>query len=124
MSSKARIARKGVSLAAMTARLPEARQRAVAARADELVAQHMALRDVRKALGRTQVQLARKLGIQQANVARVEQRSDMLISTLRDYVKALGGDLYLTVEMKDMAPIRLDGLGDLGPPQPGRRKAA
>ena len=37
----------------------------------------------------------------------------MLISTLRSYVKAVGGKLNLTVEFPDKPPVFLAGLGDL-----------
>jgi transcriptional regulator with XRE-family HTH domain len=107
---------KGVPLDAMMARLPAARRKRVEARAEELIAQHMALRDVRKAMGKTQAAVARALKIKQENVARLEARSDMLVSTLRNYIQALGGDVYLTVELKGHPPMRLEGLGDLVPP--------
>ncbi|MFC3127199.1 helix-turn-helix domain-containing protein [Pseudoroseomonas globiformis] len=106
---------KGVPLDAMMARLPAARRKRVEAKAEELIAQHMALRDVRKAMGKTQAAVARALKIKQENVARIEARSDMLVSTLRNYIQALGGDVYLTVEMEGLPPMRLEGLGDLAP---------
>jgi len=106
---------KGVPLDAMMARLPAARRKRVEAKAEELLAQHMALRDVRKAMGKTQAAVARALKIKQENVARIEARSDMLVSTLRNYIQALGGDVYLTVEMEGLPPMRLEGLGDLAP---------
>lgn len=107
----------GVSLDEMMARLPPARREEVERRAAEAIAQHAALRDVRKAMGKTQAAVAAALGIKQENVARIEARSDMLLSTLRNYVAALGGDVYLTVELKGLPPIRLEGLGDLAPPK-------
>lgn len=105
---------KGVSLDEMMNRLPPSRRTRVEEQAQALIAQHMALRDVRKAMGKTQAAVAAKLGIKQENVARIEKRGDMLLSTLRSYVQALGGDVHLTVELKGHAPVRLEGFGDLG----------
>lgn len=48
----------------------------------------------------------------QVSVAQIEKRSDFLLSTLRDYVEALGGELELVVKFKDHAPVRLAGIGE------------
>lgn len=106
---------KGVTLDEMIARMPPEDQSAVQERAAILIAQHMALRDVRKAMGKTQASVARQLGIKQENVARIEQRGDMLLSTLRGYVEALGGRVSLNVQMPGLPPVELEGLGDLTP---------
>ena len=106
---------KAVSLDAFIADLPPDTQREVERRSAALIAQHHALRDVRKAMGKTQAAVAKQLGIKQENVARIEQRGDMLLSTLRGYVRALGGDVRLVVEVKGHEPIELAGLGDLAP---------
>ncbi len=50
---------------------------------------------VRKAREQTQVELAEKLGINQASVSAIENNSDLLLSTLAKYVHALGGELQL-----------------------------
>ncbi len=114
-----------VTLDEMIARMPPEDQREVEKRAAVLIAQHMALREVRKAMGKTQATVAKALGIKQENVARIEARGDMLLSTLRGYVQALGGDVHLTVELKGLPPVRLEGLGDLAPPATRKgRKAA
>lgn len=63
----------------------------IEAHAQMLIAEEMSLRDLRKALGKTQAQLARKLKKPQATVSRLERQSDMLISTLDRVVHALGG---------------------------------
>ena len=51
-----------------------------------------ALRDARQL---TQVQMAQLLKISQGAVSKVERRTDMFISTLRNYVRAIGGDLEI-----------------------------
>jgi transcriptional regulator with XRE-family HTH domain len=70
----------------------------------------MTLRDLRRALGRTQVRLARVLGVKQETVSRLEQRSDMLLSTLRGYVEAMGGEFDLLAKFPDRPPVRLKAL--------------
>jgi transcriptional regulator with XRE-family HTH domain len=55
------------------------------------------LSSIRIAAGMTQVQLAAALGTTQGQVSRLERQSDMLLSTLRAYLSALGADASLTV---------------------------
>jgi transcriptional regulator with XRE-family HTH domain len=50
---------------------------------------------LRKARKRTQVELARKLGVNQASVSGMENNSDLLLSTLGRYVHALGGEVRI-----------------------------
>jgi hypothetical protein len=57
--------------------------------------------------------MARKLGVRQHSISRLEQRSDMLLSTLADYVRKLGGELVITAEFPDRKPVRLKGIGGL-----------
>jgi hypothetical protein len=45
--------------------------------------------------------MAEMLDIGQDSVSRLEQRSDLLLSTLRSYVNAMGGSLQLTVRFPD-----------------------
>ncbi len=103
----------GVSLDEVLARLPPDEREAVTARTAELVAREMSLRDLRKALGKTQVAMADRLGIKQENVSRIEQRSDMLLSTLNNYLRSMGGRLRLIVEFEGRPPVELTGLADM-----------
>ena len=57
---------------------------------DRIYAMNLAM--IRKAAQMTQVEVARKLGIGQGVVSRLERRSDMLLSTLYDYLTATGAD--------------------------------
>ena len=83
------------------------------ARAAELIAEELTLRDLRKALDLTQTQIAMTLGLPQGHISRLEQRSDMLLSTLASYVKAMGGDLKLVVAFPDRPPVTLTSLADV-----------
>ncbi len=105
--------------------LPAARRRQIEARAKELIAEELSLQDLRKAMGKTQVQMAKKLGVGQDAISRVEQRADMLLSTLGDYVKGMGGELSLIAEFPNRPPVRLAGLEALGQkPKPRKRTRA
>jgi hypothetical protein len=57
--------------------------------------------------------MAHVLGIGQDSVSRLEQRSDLLISTLRGYVEALGGRLSLVAEFPNQKPVVLTGIAAL-----------
>lgn len=100
------------TLAERIQRLPPARRKRVEARAKELIAEEMSLRDLRRAMNRTQVQVAKVLNVGQDTVSRYEQRSDMLLSTLQSYVEAMGGQLDLVVTFPNRRPVRLKSLGE------------
>jgi DNA-binding XRE family transcriptional regulator len=95
------------------AALPADRRGKVEARAAELIAEEMSLRELRKALGQTQAKVAADLGVGQDTVSRYEQRSDMLLSTLREYIGKMGGELVLTAQFPDRKPVRIRGFADI-----------
>ena len=102
---------------------PERRAR-VEARTAELIAEEKSLRDLRHARQLTQEHMAKKLGVRQHSISRLEQRSDMLLSTLRAYVGKMGGELVLTARFADGDPVRITGFGDIGGPQRSRKSRA
>jgi len=61
----------------------------------------MPLDELREAREMTQVHLARILKVNQAAVSKMERRTDMYVSTLRDFVKAMGGELKITAAFPD-----------------------
>src|SRR5215471_19060929 len=85
-------------------RLSSAARKRVEHRAAEIIAEEMSLRDLRKARRLTQARIAKKLGITQDSVSRLEKRSDLLLSTLRKTVKAMGGDVRIVAQFPDRAP--------------------
>jgi hypothetical protein len=93
--------------------LSKERQVAIQTRASELIAEEMSLRDLRVALNKTQVALSAALHIKQDGVSRLENRSDMLLSTLTKYIKAMGGSLKLIAEFPDRPPITIQSLKDI-----------
>jgi transcriptional regulator with XRE-family HTH domain len=62
--------------------------------------------ELRKSCRQTQTAVAAALGVRQLAVSRLERRQDLHISTLRNYVAALGGRLELTVRLPGRA-VRL-----------------
>jgi DNA-binding transcriptional regulator YiaG len=105
---------KTVSLDEMKARLSPEDRALAEQQAAELIAEERTLRDLRKAMGLTQEHMAQVLKIGQENVSRIEKRSDLLISTLRGFVEAMGGRLNLVAEFPDRPPVRLRTLADVG----------
>jgi transcriptional regulator with XRE-family HTH domain len=97
----------GRTLSQIKADLPKARRRAIDRRTQELLAEELSLRDLRKALQLTQTDVAKALGKGQDAVSRIEQREDLLLSTLHGYVQSLGGELELVCTFKDREPIRI-----------------
>ena len=93
-------------------KLSVARRKKVETRAAELIAEEMTLRDLRKARALTQARMAEQLGITQDGVSRLEKRSDLLLSTLRKTVEAMGGSLSLVAEFPDRAPVVLTGFAE------------
>src|ERR1017187_7168514 len=91
-------------------KLRPAQRKKIEARAAQLVAEEMTLRELRHARKLTQVRVAKTLGITQDSVSRLEKRSDFLLSTLRKTVEAMGGSLSLVAEFPDRAPVVLSGI--------------
>lgn len=105
------------------ATLDPTRREAIEVEADRLHTEYLTLQELRKAKEMTQVQLAAVLGVQQATVAKYERQSDLLLSTLMSYVRAMGGELKLTVKFPGKAPVALDGFGEIGDAGQRRRNA-
>ncbi len=72
---------------------PERRARIDARKAE--LRPEMDLAELRQALALTQSALAETLGVGQAEVSKIEQRTDAFVSTLRRFVQALGGELEI-----------------------------
>jgi transcriptional regulator with XRE-family HTH domain len=101
---------------------PEIARRAVEARA-ELDAYE---RDYRRTLAQmraarqlTQTQLAKTLGVSQAQVSRVENQADLYLSTLRSYIQAIGGELELRAIFPDgsTTAVTIAELADTSDPE-------
>jgi transcriptional regulator with XRE-family HTH domain len=73
-----------------------------------MIAEEMNLAQIREALRRSQAEIAEKCGIKQAAISRLERRTDMRISTLRNLVGAMGGTLQIVIRFSDRRPIRIN----------------
>ena len=81
--------------------MPVVRRKAVEKRVRETIAA-MPLDELRRARQMTQVSLAQSLGVNQGEISKIEHRTDLYLSTLSEYVEALGG----TLEIRAIFPDR------------------
>lgn len=61
----------------------------------------MVLNELRQARATTQVELAKRLKVRQAAISKLERRAEMYVSTLRDVISALGGELEITARFPE-----------------------
>ena len=90
---------------------PQARARSDALY-EQLVAE-MPLHELRQARELSQVKLAQALHVNQAAVSKMEHRTDMYISTLRGYIRAMGGDLDIVARFPD-GDVKITNFADQG----------
>lgn len=100
------------TLSDMMKELPPVRRTRINTRAEALIAEEMTLRKLRKERAFTQADIAKLLGVGQDNISRLENREDMRISTLRGYIRALGGDLEVIARFPDRPAVSLSALLD------------
>lgn len=81
------------------------------AKAQKMI-EEMALDELRAARELTQEHLSRILGVRQAAVSKLERRTDMYISTLADFIKAMGGTLEIRAVFPD-GNVRIKQFGKL-----------
>jgi hypothetical protein len=80
------------------------------AQAQAELAIEMALPELRQALGKTQIDIAEAADMVQAKVSAFERRDDHVVSVLRRYIEALGGDLEINAVFKGNKRVRLRGI--------------
>ena len=73
------------------------------------------LKELREELGLSQEEVGRRLGKKQASISRTEARSDVRVSTLKEYAQAIGGKLVVNVVFPDATEreLRLDENSEL-----------
>jgi len=74
--------------------------------------QRMALDELRRAKQLTQSDMAEMLDVPQSSISRIEQRADMYLSTLRNYVHAMGGVLQIQAVFPDGGTVAINRFGD------------
>lgn len=112
--------KKAVDLDQVVATLPKEEQAEIKAAQQRYLEACRALNlaSLRKERGVTQVQLGEALGAGQHQVSRSERQHDMLVSSLRRHVEALGGRLVLAAVFPDGEPIVIEGLAPEAARQP------
>lgn len=78
----------------LTKNWPAGRREKVNKRVQDTLAT-MHLEGLRKAREMTQIKMAELLGVAQSEISKIEHRTDLYISTLAEYVQALGGELEI-----------------------------
>ena len=73
----------------------------------EINSRQATLRRLREARALTQSTVAELLDMDQSEVSRLERRSDMLLSTLKRFVAATGGEMHIVVQYPDGGPVEL-----------------
>ncbi len=81
-------------------KMSPAAQKAAAEKTQQIL-KEMPLQELRQAHQMSQERLAELLSTKQANVSRMERRTDMYISTLRSYIEAMGGELDIVARFPD-----------------------
>ena len=102
----------------MMKELPKERRERIESETAREAAEIMSLRDVRKAFQLSQESLAKTLDMEQESVSRIERRADLLLSTMRKYVAAMGGKLVLIAEFPNRPSVQIDTLGALHEDRP------
>src|SRR5436309_502009 len=80
--------------------MPLERQKRIEKRFQKSLAA-MPLDQLRKARQMTQLQLAEVLGVNQGEVSKIENRCDICVGALADYIEAIGGHLEIRAVFKD-----------------------
>jgi transcriptional regulator with XRE-family HTH domain len=103
----------GRTLNEMIHALPKQRRERIDARYREIKDEVDSLRELREAAGKAQAEIAASLKIKQPSVSKIEKQTDMYLSTLRNYVEAIGGKLDLVVRLPARRALRLHRLGEV-----------
>lgn len=108
--------------------LPRKRRARIEAETAREIEEIMTLGEIRRAFHKSQKSLAAELGMEQESISRIERRTDLLLSTMRKYVAAMGGNLKLVAEFPGRPPVQIETLEELKedcpPRKPARRKRA
>jgi hypothetical protein len=107
------------------AQYPESQRAEIAARAAELIREERTLRELRESVEKSQSKLAKDLGLGQAAVSKIERATDLYLSTLREFIEAIGGELNLIVTFNDdRPPVQIAQFRPLKRKRPGAASKA
>ena len=100
----------GIPVEEVMKKLPPERQKRIRAQADKYIQEYETLQELRKQLDLTQTDVAENMGVKQVSISNLEKRSDMLISTLKSYVEAMGCELEMFIKTPEKKQVKI---GDL-----------
>lgn len=92
--------------------LPEEEQAAIEQSYQVMNAEYLTLKDLRQAQKMTQEALAAELNMDQGNLSRLERQGDIMLSTLRKYIEAMGGTLNLVAQFPNRPPVNISGFSE------------
>jgi transcriptional regulator with XRE-family HTH domain len=92
-------------------KMPADSRARVEARAARLIAEY-ALGELREARAMTQARLAEILGKDQSVISRLEKRTDMYVSTLAEFIRAMGGELEIRAVFPE-GSVKISKFGDI-----------
>lgn len=95
----------------LEAKMGSERRAKVAARVEALL-RDMPLDELREARAMTQEHLAKILNVNQSAISKMERRADMYVSTLQDFVRAMGGQLEIRAVFPD-GTVRISQFSEL-----------
>ncbi len=93
--------------------LPPGQRAEIDRRFEELVNEVESLKELRRLSRLSHAKIARKLKISRPAVSKIEQQTDMYLSTLRGYVEAMGGELDVIVRLPNRRPVKVRSLEDV-----------
>ena len=99
-----------ISLEEMKKGLPEGRRVKIRARVLELEAERQVFLKTRRAFDLACKQLAEEQGVEVHSIRRDRDHADLFLGTLKNFVKATGGELRLLVEYPGMPTIEIESL--------------
>lgn len=82
----------------------------VEARTEELIKQHLILKEIREHAGLTQKEIAKGFGVSQANISQLEKRNDPSLSLLQEYVGLVGGKMSIMIDLPDGEKVQFADL--------------
>lgn len=96
--------------------MPPERQERIRRGTEALIAE-MPLHELRRAKQLSQEHLAREMKQGQSAISRLERRTDMYITTLRGYIRAMGGELEIIARFPE-GDVRINQFEEIPEPEP------
>jgi transcriptional regulator with XRE-family HTH domain len=87
--------------------LPPERQKRIQKKATAYIKEYKTLQELRKGLNLTQTDIADTLRVKQVSISNLEKRADMLLSTLHNYVEAMGCELEIFIKTPDQNHVKI-----------------